>query len=370
MPRSFLSFLAPADKVWVAYLLLLLVSCRDKNEETFPAPIPEKPDLPYYLEAFFKEPATNPGTREGIELGKALFFEKALSRDYTVSCSSCHDPAKGFADGNALAKGINGRVGRRNAPGLYNVGIQTRFFWDGRDSTLEQQSLHPIQDSKEMDLTLAEAVGRLEKLGQYPGLFGKAFGSKTITTERMAKALAQYERSLVSDGSKYDRYLKGLYTPTNEEKLGMQLFFQHPDPFAGLSGIRGGNCGDCHLSQTLTGRLDGFEGFHNTGLTEADAKDLGLQETTRNPADFGKFKTPGLRNIALTAPYMHDGRFKTLEEVIDHYNSEDLYNKPNVDILILKATNQKFGQSLLLNSNEKKAILSFLHMLTDSTTLR
>jgi cytochrome c peroxidase len=170
--------------------------------------------------------------------------------------------------------------------------------------------------------------------------------------------------------TKYDRFLMEKYTPTSEEKLGMDLFFTHPDPFAGLAGIRGGNCGDCHLQQTLTGRPNGFESFHNTGLAVPGGNEIGLQKVTGLAADFGKFKTPSLRNIALTAPYMHNGRFATLEDVLDHYNSEELFSKPNVDILIQKGTNQKFGQSLMLTEPEKKAIIAFLHMLTDSTYIQ
>jgi len=343
------------------------ISCHKEKEDGFGNPILYKPAIPYYLENYYSEPGDNPTTTAGIELGRALFLEKQLSANNQISCATCHNPEKGFSDGFPLAKGINDVIGRRNSPGLLNVGFQKRYFWDGRDSSLEQQSLHPIQDPKEMGLSLQEAIVKLESIPKYPDLFGKTFGNKSITSDRIAKALAQFQRSLVSFGSKYDQFLLGLYTPSPVEKTGMDLFFQHPDPFAGLAGIRGGNCGDCHLSQTLMGRQDGFFGFHNNGLTDIGSADKGLQEYTGKPSDFGKFKPPPLRNIALTPPYMHDGRFNTLEEVIDHYNSEALFSRPNVDAVMTLGTNEKFGQSLLLTNQEKKAIISFLHMLTDSS---
>ena len=350
-------------------LQILGCGCSKEEEITYSQPtlFSVSSKLPWYIKNYYSEPAANPTTSEGIRLGEALFNEKALSADNTISCSVCHDPKKAFADGLVVSKGINGILAPRNAPGLLNVGLQRKLFWDGRDTSLEQQSLHPIQNPNEMNLSIADAVLKLKQIPAYSDLFGKAFGDKEITGERIAKAIAQYERSLISFASKYDRYLVDLYIPTAEEKLGMDLFFTHPDPFAGLSGIRGGNCGDCHLPQTLTGRPNGFEAFHNTGLLEAGGSEIGLQKVTGQSTDFGKFKTPSLRNIALTAPYMHNGKFTTLEDVLDHYNNEELFGNSNVDILIQKGTNQKFGQSLMLTSAEKKAIIAFLHMLTDST---
>ena len=343
--------------------------CSKEKETTYstPTPVSVSSKLPWYIKTYYSEPADNPTTAEGIKLGEMLFNEKALSADNTISCAVCHDPKKAFADGLVVSKGINGILAPRNAPGLLNVGLQRKLFWDGRDTSLEQQSLHPIQNPDEMNLSIAEAVRKLEQIPTYPDLFGKAFGDQKITGDRIAKAIAQFERSLMSFKTKYDRYLLDQYTPTAEEKLGIDLFFTHPDPFVGLSGLRGGNCGDCHLPQTLTGRPNGFESFHNTGLVSTGDADIGLQKITGLSTDFGKFKTPSLRNIALTAPYMHNGQFATLEDVLDHYNDEDLFNKPNVDILIQKGTNQKFGQSLMLTTTEKKAIIAFLHMLTDST---
>jgi len=358
-------------------------ACNNKNNEDqlikpkpnpidsgFNQPNLSAPNVPFYFQSLYKEPATNPNTLEGVALGKALFFDNRLSADNRISCSTCHRPEKAFTDGVPLAVGIGGRVGRRNTPGLFNVAIQKNFFWDGRDTSLEQQSLHPIQDPNEMGMELAQLVMKLKSIPEYPNLFGQAYGSREINSERIAKALSQFQRSLFSQTSKYDLFLKKQYNMTLEEQKGMTLFFQHPTADI----IRGGNCGDCHLPQTLAGKSDGFDGFHNNGLTEVNAKDVGLQSITGKSADFGKFKTPGLRNIALTAPYMHDGRFQTLEQVLDHYNSEDLFSKPNVDLLIQLGMNEKVFapevKSLKLTEAEKSSIITFLHTLTDTVALR
>jgi cytochrome c peroxidase len=350
--------------------ILFFSACRKEKEGAPPSPTAYTPELPWYFEAHYAEPADNPSTREGILLGKTLFFDPILSADQKVSCASCHQPEKGFADGLPIATGIGGRKGRRHTPGLLNAGIRQRFFWDGRSPGLEDQSLHPIQNPVEMGLTLPEMERRLQASSRYPALFARAFGDSRTDASRVAKALAQFQRSLLSKNSKYDLYLRGLYTPTAEESLGIRLFSTHPDPFALPTVIRGGNCMDCHQSHTLTGRAEGFEGFHNTGLVAAGSTDRGLMEVTGKSADFGRFKTPGLRNVALSAPYMHDGRFRTLEEVLDHYNSDTLFFKPNVDPQILAGSNVRMGESLGLTTAEKKAIIAFLHMLTDSSALK
>jgi cytochrome c peroxidase len=369
--RKCASIFRPISLSHFFILFYFLTSCNQKEEPPgFAVPKSFTPDLPEYLQNYFQQPADNPTTEEGILLGKSLFFEKALSADYSTSCASCHRPEFGFGDNQVFSKGIGRQLGNRNTPSLLNAGLLKRMFWDGRDSTLETQSLHPIIDPTEMGLTLTEAVKRLQGIPQYADLFGRAFGDKTITSDRLAKALAQFERSLISGNSKYDLFLQGKYNPNQEELLGMQLFFTHPDPFAPGGGIRGGNCGDCHLPQTLLGDLNRFDGFHNTGLLRSESQERGLQNFTGKLSDFGRFKTPGLRNVVFTAPYMHDGRFQTLEQVLDHYNSDTLFQKPNLDVLLSKGTNEKFGTSLGLTNAEKTAIIRFLHMLTDSAALQ
>jgi len=356
----------------ICLTIIFFQSCRHRDSElpALPAPKAFKPDYPAYLKSFYSEPSGNPTTEEGIALGRDLFFEKALSLDYSISCASCHRPEHAFSDTAAFSSGIGGQKGKRNAPSLLNTALFRRFFWDGRDSSLETQALHPISDPTEMGLEPEAAVNRIKNIPSYPEKFRRAFGDKEITIDRIARAIAQFERSLVSGNSRYDRFLQGKYNPDSVELLGMQLFFTHPDPFAGPGGLRGGNCGDCHLPQTLMGDPNGFDGFHNTGIAKAGGGETGLQKFTGKQIDFGRFKTPGLRNIALTAPYMHDGRFRTLEQVLDHYNADTLFQKPNLDVLIVKGTNERFGTSLGLREDEKKAIIRFLHMLTDSTTLQ
>jgi len=365
------SIIRPISLCHFILLLSFLISCGKKEENPdYGNPKPFQSQLPEYLQTYFQQPADNPTTEEGILLGKSLFFEKALSSDYSTSCASCHRPEFAFGDNQVFSKGIGRQLGKRNTPSLLNAGLLRRMFWDGRDSTLETQSLHPITDPKEMGLTLPDAIKRLQGIPQYADLFGRAFGDKTITSDRLAKALAQFERSLISGNSKYDLFLQGKYNPNPEELLGMQLFFTHPDPFAPGGGIRGGNCGDCHLPQTLLGDLNRFDGFHNTGLLRSESQEKGLQNFTGKSSDFGRFKTPGLRNVAFTAPYMHDGRFQTLEQVLDHYNSDTLFQKTNLDVLLSKGTNEKFGTSLALTNTEKTAIIRFLHMLTDSAAIQ
>lgn len=347
--------------------LILSSGCTKDKQPGYPAPTPLGNPYPATLKGYYLEPLDNPTTVEGVALGKAIFFDRNLSKDRTVSCATCHNPNLAFTDGLRTSKGINGIIGSRNAPGLFNIGLARKFFWDGRDTSLEQQSLHPIQAEGEMGLSLPEAEKRLQGIPSYATLFGKTFGTNTITYDRIAKALAQFERSLVSTQNKYDSFLVGLYEPTAQERLGMKLFQTHPSPTAGTTGLRGGNCGDCHLQPTLMGKLDGYEGFNNIGLetTFDGSQDIGLKRITGKEEDLGKFKVPSLRNVALTAPYMHDGRFATLEEVLDHYNREDLKYRPNVDPQIKVASNERFGESLLLTDEEKKAIIAFLHMLTD-----
>jgi cytochrome c peroxidase len=347
-------------------MALFFGSCCKEKESPF-APTPFTPAYHSRLMGYYREPPANPSTKEGILLGKTLFFDKSLSANNTISCASCHRPEHAFADVGPVSFGINGTPGIRNTPGLFNTGLQNRFFWDGRDTSLEQQSLHPIQDKGEMAMELPALVLKLQNNPKYPPLFLKAFGSQTVTIENVSKAIAQFERSLVAVDTKYDRYLQGLQSLSPLEEKGRALFFTHPDPFAGALGLRGGNCGDCHLPQTLLGRQDGFFGFFNNGLGIADP---GLQKITGLPGDLGKFKVPQLRNVALTAPYMHDGRFQTLEAVLDHYNSEDIFYSSNVDPQIQLASNQKFGTSLKLTPEEKQAIIAFLHTLTDRTALK
>jgi cytochrome c peroxidase len=348
--------------VWYLAVSLAFASCKKDDTELIPE---EEETGPYQLVTprnfgDYIIPADNPLTKEGVALGRMLFYENKLSNNNTISCASCHQQQKAFTDGKALSPGSEGILGKRSTMSLANLLWAKRFFWDGRATTLEQQALIPIQDPVEMHQTLDQAVAKLQQSLEYPAKFRQVFGTEIITAENIAKALAQFERTLISADSRYDRYLAKKYQPTAQEIRGEALFFTHP--IAGS--LRGGNCGDCH-----GGFLTTFGNFHNNGL-DTNFVDTGLEGTTGKATDQGKFKAPTLRNIALTAPYMHDGRFQTLEQVLDHYN-EHVQMSTTLDPLIIEASNETSESGdpvkLFLSEQEKKDIVAFLHLLTDST---
>jgi cytochrome c peroxidase len=353
----------------LASLGWLVVACGPGS-----GPDPEETLQPYTLAApkhfsgNFRLPTDNPMTVQGVELGRMLFYEKKLSGDNTQACASCHQQKFAFTDGGKrFSTGIAGQVGNRNTMSLANLLWVNRFFWDGRSSSLEEQALIPIQDPIEMHQSLAQSVAKLQATDPYPARFKLVFGSERITAENLAKALAQFERTLISADSRYDRYLLGNRAAlTSLELEGLNLFFTHPDP---LNGLRGGNCGDCHLQVTTAGDPSNWRGFHNNGLDNDGALNEGLQKVTGNAFDRGKFRAPPLRNIALTAPYMHDGRFNSLAQVLDHYD-QHIRDSQTLDPLILAASNDYPASTpvkLFLTPREKQAILAFMETLTDST---
>jgi cytochrome c peroxidase len=313
----------------------------------------------------FKVPVDNPLTEEAVRLGRRLFYDKRLSGDNTVSCSTCHVQRLAFTDGKARAVGVSGKPLDFNSMSLANLLWGTQhFFWDGRAATLEEQALVPIQGADEMAQDLDELIEELKADDTYPDLFRSAYGK--ISAENIARALASFERTLVSADSRYDQYLRGELKLSAEEELGRKLFMAHPDVKVSL---RGANCIDCHSQFLTSGFSTGFDGFSNNGLDTEEMLKPGLQSVTKQLADRGKFKAPTLRNIALTAPYMHDGRFATLEQVLDHYN-EGIRYSDTLSPLIMEADNQQQDAvssriSLNLNEEEKHAIIAFLHTLTD-----
>lgn len=343
----------------VAILCVCLQGCNKA-----PTPL-ENFKAPFYYGPF-ELPSDNLLNQESVILGRKLFYETKLSLNNKISCASCHQQAKAFTDGHAFAIGVSGNPIRKSSMSLNNLLWGPRhFFWDGRSATLEEQALIPIQNPEEMGLTLTDAIAKLKELDGYPLLFKDAFGSDEITAEKIAKALASFQRTLISQNSKYDKFLKGELKFSDEELLGKQLFSIHPDPEIGL---RGGNCGDCHSQFLTSGFSTGFDGFKNNGLDSDEKLEEGLAAVTKNKADRGKFKVPSLRNIALTAPYMHDGRFKTLEEVLDHYDRQ-IQNSSSLDPLMKETSNnKKINQHKLgfyMTEKEKKAIIAFLKTLTD-----
>lgn len=344
-------------KYFLGLLIFILLACKqtEEDQDIRPGQTPVSLDYPSYFGTPVGSLHQNL-TKEGIELGSMLFYDTDLSKDHTVSCATCHIQNHAFTDNQSVSTGIKGRQGSRNAMSLSNLAWQEDFFWEGRAASLEEQALHPIEDSLEMGLSLDEAVQRLNASGTYPSKFKAAYDDDAITPERIANAIAQFELSLVSQNSKYDRYRRGDVSLTDQELKGLNLFYTHPEPSQGL---RGGNCSDCH-----SGALQTDNDFHNNGLDQNP--DSGRMKVTGSAADRGRFKTPSLRNIALTAPYMHDGRFETLEAVLDHYN-EHIQQSATLDPLIMEASNEINGSSLALTDEEKQAIIAFLHTLTDTS---
>lgn len=351
--------------IYFFVFFFLLFSCEKTKLKTLePIPAPEEYVLnipTYYPNKFI--PADNPLTKAGVELGRHLFYEKKLSKDNTLSCGSCHFQRLAFTDGLAKSVGINGKIGKRNAMSLANlVFLNKNFFWDGRANSVEHQAIFPILDSLELNETLENIVQKIRNDSKYTELFKFAFGNSEINSDKIIKAIAQFERSLISINSKYDKYLRSEATFTAQEKLGLLLFTTHPD--GNLPSLRGGNCSDCHA-----GVLQTDNNLRNNGLEFNDnIKDKGLENITGKATDKGKFRVLSLRNIELTAPYMHDGRFSTLEEVLEHYNEHVKFGQnSNADVLMLASNSPgSLPQNLNLSPNEVTAILAFLKTLTDT----
>ena len=294
-------------------------------------------------------PADNLITEEGVALGEALFFEKELSSDRTISCAECHVPSAGFSDGRPVARGVFGRRGRRNSMPLFNLAWRKGFFWDGRATTLREQVLMPIADHKEMNLAADEAVARLTARPYYQRQFAAAFNGPP-TTERLALALEQFLLMQISQDSRFDKIMRAEAKPTPLENRGRNLFFTERDPARGLYGA---DCFHCHGNPLFTS-----ERFADNGLSRPRG-DQGRGEVTGNSWEMGQFKVPSLRNVALTAPYMHDGHFRSLRQVVDHY-SDHVHQSPNLDPNLAKHQGQ-----LNLSEEDREALVAFLQMLTD-----
>lgn len=308
----------------------------------------------------FSIPSDNPMQKEVVYLGRMLFYEPLLSANNQISCASCHQQKLAFTDGKTLSVGVSGKTTKRNSMSLANLLWVRQLFWDGRSSSLEEQAMGPLTHPDEMAQSLAVSCQKLEKTKLYPALFLEVFHTKKITPELITKSIAQFERTLISANAKYDQYLAGTTSLNSYESNGLKLFSSLPQP---ENGIRGAGCVQCH-----GGAKTYIELFHNNGLP-IDERDLGRFEITQNAIDKARFRVPTLRNIALTAPYMHDGRFKTLENVLDHYN-EHIENVSNLSPFLKNNTNEKNGKSLALTAQEKQDIIAFLHTLTDSSFIQ
>ncbi len=296
-------------------------------------------------------PRDNPLLEERVALGKRLFNDTTLSRDNSLSCATCHDANVAFTDTRRYSLGVNSQVGTRNAMPLMNLAWKSSFFWDGRAPTLRAQSLMPIQDHAEMDEKLDHVIAKLAATTDYPLLFAAAFGTREVTAEKLGLALENFLLTLTSFEAKFDRALQGKATLTDDEKRGFELFMTEYEP---RTGQRGADCFHCH-----GGPLFSDHQFHNNGL-KPDATDTGRQRITKLDTDHNKFATPSLRNIARTAPYMHDGRFATLEAVIAHYSS-GVQRSATLDPNLAKHPTG----GLQLTPEEQRALLAFLRTLSD-----
>ena len=299
--------------------------------------------VPLGLDIAAPVPPDNPLSEARIELGRALFFDPLLSADGTLSCASCHQPGRYFTNGLERAVGVGGREGGRNVPSVLNAAYGRSFFWDGRAATLEEQALQPIRSERELGLDLDTLVRRLSAADRYRTAFPQAFDDAVITPGRVARALASYLRTLRSGDARIDRFLHGDSSALSAEaRRGFRLF------------VGRANCGVCHTIPLFTDHA-----FHNTGVAWGSA-DKGRVAVTGDDADRGAFKTPSLRNVAETAPYMHDGSMATLEEVIDHYKRGGTPN-PWLDEEI---------RPLRLSPAETRQLIAFLRTLTGASQVR
>lgn len=372
MIRNFLSLLFVAALGLVCWTLSTsAIEENHRSDSPQKKPVLPKDTLPKDLvvesvpTGFLQEfpvPDDNPMTEQRIALGRRIFFDPILSKDGTVSCASCHQPEYAFATPDPKAIGIRGQVGNRNAPSLFNRAYGNYFFWDGRAESLEEQALQPISNKLELDTTVDAVLEKMRKDQSYAADFAKAFRQKQgekqdgdyITDKNLAKALATFQRTLLLGDSSIDRF-RASQTEyiTEAERQGLWLYESR------------GNCWKCHSGDDFTD-----ENFHNTGVSWGkEPLDRGRFDVTKDNADLGKFKTPTLRGVALTAPYMHDGSIKTLREVVEFYNKgagenphRDLklkklnLSEKDIDNLVafLKALSQSVDPDALINRMKKK----------------
>ncbi|MFN3783387.1 MAG: cytochrome-c peroxidase [Spirosomataceae bacterium] len=329
----------------VTSLIIWATSCSLLGLDVAPISLFKKPDT-------FPEPtynfSKNPLTPETVELGRSLFYDGLLSRDGTISCGECHNQSHAFTHhGHVFSHGIDDRIGNRNAQALMNLAWQSSFFWDGGVFDLDMFSIAPIENHNEMDESLSNVLKKVQATPRYQVLFKKAYGTEDVTSERFLKALSQFMLTLVSANSKYDQMLAGKATFTADEQAGLRLFTKK-------------GCASCHPAPLFT---DGT--FRSNGLLPEYTGDLGRFRITENPSDKNKFKVPSLRNVEMTAPYMHDGRYLNLSMAVSHYS--DLVEDTGTLDEVLKSKDQL---GIPMTSAEKQQITAFLKTLTDTEFLQ
>lgn len=325
-------------------VLFLLVSCSNDDFEPVPYDNPEVAlHIPVGFPALNISVNTNKPTLYGVTLGEKLFNEKRFSADNTISCSSCHIQANAFADQKAQAIGIHGRIGLRNTPPVQNLAFMRFYNWDGNKLQLENQPLVPIITHEEMDSSILEVIQKIKDDVTYKELFRKAFGDENVTPERIYKSIAQYEYTLISANSKYDRVKRNEGdTFTESEALGYQIFQQ--------------KCSGCHSSELFTD-----QSFRNIGFpVNPDSNEAGRARVTGIPADYMRFRVPSLRNVEYTAPYGSFGQFQTLKDVLDYF-SNGVIVSDNLDPFF-KDNDAKIS----LTEQEKGYLIAFMKTLSDN----
>jgi cytochrome c peroxidase len=327
-------------------VLLLLIRCTADDAppaiDMYVFSAPENFPVPAYS---FSNNALTP---EGFELGRMLFYDPLLSSDSTVACASCHQQTAAFADPvHRFSKGVEDRSGLRNAPAIQNMAFKNKFFWDGGVSHLDFVPINAITSDVELAEKIAHVVTKLQRSKTYPDKFEKAFGTSAIDSQKMLFSLSQFMVLMISGNARYDQYIRKEGATLSPVELEGLALFQN-------------KCSTCHATDLFTD-----ESFRNNGLDNDFSKDSGREKITESEQDRGKFKVPGLRNVELTAPYMHDGRFKTLPQVLDHY-SHGMKQSPTLDMSL-----QQSGQpGIPLTEDEKTRIIAFLKTLTDRSFIQ
>ncbi|CAA7194324.1 Cytochrome c551 peroxidase [Chryseobacterium potabilaquae] len=332
----------------IGLVFVSFLTCISCSEEII-QPLEKDEALNLHFPSYFPEltfdASGNPITKNGIELGRKLFYEGRLSRNNTISCGFCHIQENAFTHhGHNVSHGVDDRVGIRNAPPIQNMAFLKKYTWDGVIHNLNDQPIIPITEENEMDSSMPEIISKLNSDFKYKKLFKAAYGDESITGEKILKALCQFMATMISADAKYDRFKQGLENLTVEETQGMNLFNQ--------------KCASCHSGELFTD-----ESFRNTGMYyNTQFKDAGRYRVTLDQNDWMKFRVPSLRNIEYTAPYMHDGRFYTLEAVLNFY-SDNVEDNPNLDVELKK--NGHVG--INMNTQEKQFIIAFLKTLSDKS---
>ncbi len=386
-----------ANRIFLPLFCLCLIwACKDMPPVPPPVDSGDLTDIPYSPQAYTIMvppgwpqpliPANNPMTHDGVQLGRRLFYDPILSGDSTLACAGCHSPSGNFSDNLAFSKGIDGKFGRRSSMPLLNVAysetfadddpnvLSQDFFWDGRARSLEDQAGRPVEDVVEMHNTWTNLVERLKAHPTYPSYFRKAFGitnKSQITKELAVKAIAQFERILIGGGnSKFDKWRAGTGDLDDDEVDGYIMGFDNNGQLTSVS-LPDAECFHCHGVPPFTGPFGYFDNRIQDAATVNDYADKGRGEVKKEPDQMGKFRAMSLRNIALSAPYMHDGRFKTLEQVLDHYgrHGKNTPNSPEnfIQKIGLKIPNSNPVQYDTLSIQNRQKIVKFLHCLTDTS---